>query len=138
MKQACPSCTSMLDSLERAARHIQRRVSLAVVARSPLPRIQAFASERGWRDLRLMSSTDNSYNIDYFGETAAGDQRPILNIFSRRDGQIRHAYASELAFVPAEPGQDPRHIDSFWPLWGLLDLTPDGRGADFRPKLSYD
>ncbi len=36
-----------------------------------------------------------------------------------------------------EAGQDPRHVDLIWPLWGLLDFTPDGRGAEFRPKLSY-
>ena len=24
------------------------------------------------------------------------------------------------------------------PLWTILDLTPEGRGADWYPKLSYD
>ena len=30
-----------------------------------------------------------------------------------------------------------RDGDSFWPLWGLLDLTPAGRGHDWMPQLEY-
>src|SRR3989442_15172614 len=29
------------------------------------------------------------------------------------------------------------HVDLIWPLWNLLDFTPEGRGADWYPKLSY-
>jgi len=32
---------------------------------------------------------------------------------------------------------DSRHVDMLWPLWNVLDLTPDGRGADFYPELRY-
>jgi hypothetical protein len=24
-----------------------------------------------------------------------------------------------------------------WPLWNLFDLTPEGRGTSWYPKLSY-
>ncbi len=27
---------------------------------------------------------------------------------------------------------------SLWPLWGMLDFSPEGRGPETRPKLSYD
>jgi len=39
----------------------------------------------------------------------------------------------------AEPEQEPRALDLLWPLWNVLDATPDGRGTepDF-PSLSYD
>jgi predicted dithiol-disulfide oxidoreductase (DUF899 family) len=137
MERPCPSCTSMLDSLDGEAPHISQRVALAVVARSPIERLRAAAAERGWRHLRLVSSAHNSYHPDYMGETAEGDQQPILNVFSRRGGEIRHTWASELMFAPSEPGQDPRHIDAIWPLWNVLDATPEGRG-DFHVKLSYD
>jgi predicted dithiol-disulfide oxidoreductase (DUF899 family) len=36
-----------------------------------------------------------------------------------------------------EPGQDMRHVDFMWPLWSVLDRTPEGRGADWRPELDY-
>jgi predicted dithiol-disulfide oxidoreductase (DUF899 family) len=135
MAEACPSCSSMLDSLDRAARFVGQRASLVVIARSPIGRVRAFAKARGWRDLRLLSSAANSYNPDYHAETTDGGQRPVLNVFSNRGGTIRHLYATELAFAPPEPGQDPRHIDLIWPLWGMLDYTPEGRG-DFRPGLN--
>lgn len=137
MERACPSCTSMLDSLDGAAPHISQRVNLVVVAKSPLPRILAFARERGWRRLRLLSSAGNSYNSDYFGETAEGAQMPMLNVFVRDGGKIRHFWGSELLYAPWARGQEPRHVDSIWPVWNLFDVTPDGRGTDWHPKLEY-
>jgi len=133
----CPSCTSMLDGLDAQAKHITRRASLAVIARAPIARVQRFADERGWKDLRLLSSANNSYHPDYHGETSDGSQRPILNVFARRGDMIQHTWASELMFVPRDPGQDPRHVDMIWPLWNVLDLTPEGRGTDWQPKLAY-
>ncbi len=63
----CPHCTSMLDALDGAARHITQRVNFAVVAKAPLPRILAHAHQRGWRGLQLLSSAGTTYNRDYFG-----------------------------------------------------------------------
>jgi predicted dithiol-disulfide oxidoreductase (DUF899 family) len=55
----------------------------------------------------------------------------------RRDGKIFHSWNTELMFAPPEAGQDFRHVDSIWPLWNLLDVTPAGRGKTWTPKLSY-
>jgi predicted dithiol-disulfide oxidoreductase (DUF899 family) len=139
MAEPCPSCSAMLDSLDGQVGHITQRAALAVAARSPIARILDFTRERGWRNLRLVSSADNTYHRDYHGEDASGGQWPIMNVFTRgADGIIRHHWSSELAFAPREPGQDPRHIDAIWPMWAALDLTPEGRGETFRPKLRYD
>jgi predicted dithiol-disulfide oxidoreductase (DUF899 family) len=139
MAAPCPSCTSILDGLNGQVRHIEQRAAVAAVARSPIARLRAVAQQRGWRRLRLLSSSGNSYHRDYHGEDAEGNQRPILNAFVRAaDGSIRHAYATELMFAPTEPDQNSRHVDAIWPLWGMLDFSPDGRGPDTRPKLSYD
>ena len=137
MLKACPACTSMLDSLDGAAPHITQRVNLVVVAKSPIQRIRTFAHERGWRNLRLLSSCGNSYNHDYHGENAVGAQTPALNVFTRRDGKIHHAYCTELMFTASEPGQHARHVDMIWPLWNVFDYTPEGRGTDWFPKLAY-
>lgn len=134
----CPSCTSMLDGLDGQAKHIAQRASLAVIARAPIDRVMDFARQRGWSDLRLLSSAGNTYHADYHGETNDGAQQPILNVFARRDGRIYHMWASELMFIPRDHGQDPRHIDAIWPLWNVLDLTPEGRGTNWRPKLVYE
>jgi predicted dithiol-disulfide oxidoreductase (DUF899 family) len=137
MKSACPSCTSILDSLDGTAPHATQRINLAVVAKNPLAKIRTHARSRGWRNLRLLSSAGNTYNHDYHGETAEGDQTPGLNVFARRDGKIHHFYYTELRFVPPEPGQDHRHVDLLWPLWNLFDFTPEGRGTNWSPKLTY-
>jgi predicted dithiol-disulfide oxidoreductase (DUF899 family) len=137
MKAACPSCTSIVDSLDGTAPHATQRINLAVVARNPLEKIRAHARSRGWRNLRLLSSANNTYNRDYHGENAEGDQMPGLNVFTRRDGKIHHFYYTELRFVPPDLGQNERHVDMFWPLWNLFDYTPEGRGKDWYPKLIY-
>jgi predicted dithiol-disulfide oxidoreductase (DUF899 family) len=136
-KQPCPMCTSFLDSLDGAAIHLTQRVNLAVVAKSPIGRILEFARNRGWRRLRMLSSANNSYNRDYHGETPEGNQLPMMNVFVRREDGIYHSYATELQFMPPEKGQNQRHIDMMWPLWNVLDLTPEGRGADWYPSLTY-
>lgn len=137
MERPCPMCTSMLDALDGNTHHIMQRVNLAVVAKSPLPRILAFTQDRGWKRLHLLSSANNSYNRDYFGELPDGRQWPALNVFRKKNGAIHHFWGSELMFLPGEKGQDPRHVDFIWPLWNVLDATPEGRSVDWRPKLSY-
>jgi predicted dithiol-disulfide oxidoreductase (DUF899 family) len=133
----CPSCTQFLDSFDGVVDHAAQRVNVAVVAKAPLPRILAHAKSRGWRRLRLLSSGGNSYNRDYFGETQSGAQIPMLNVFRRDSGEVRHFWGSELMFAPTEPGQDPRHADTIDPLWNLFDFMPDGRGSDWDPQLNY-
>jgi len=53
------------------------------------------------------------------------------------DGIVRHFWGSELLYVQEEPGQNHRAGDLVDPVWGLLDMSPEGRG-DFFPKLGYD
>lgn len=150
--EPCPGCTHFLDGLDGAALHIGQRANLVVVAKSPLKRLQAFAKQRGWKNLRLLSTAGNNYDRDYFGDSTAltegvrhqqefksGEEwdMPIMNVFRREpDGTIRHFWGTELLYVPAEPGQEYRHHDLIDPLWTFLDFTPDGRG-DFQPKLQY-
>jgi predicted dithiol-disulfide oxidoreductase (DUF899 family) len=135
----CPSCASILDSLDGAVRHLAQRINLAVIAKSEPERIRAFAMEQGWRHLRLLSSRKNTYNRDYHAETPEGAQLPILNVFVRDGEQFRHSWATELMFAPRDEGEDPRHVDAIWPIWSVLDMTPGGRGSesDF-PKVGYE
>jgi predicted dithiol-disulfide oxidoreductase (DUF899 family) len=133
----CPSCVALLDQLEGAAEHAGQHVNFAVVTKAPLARILAFAEERGWRRLRLLSAAANTYNRDYLAETAEGDQRPMLNVFHRDGETIHHFWGSELFYAPTEPGQDPRHVGTLEPVWNLFDLTPEGRGTDWDEQLSY-
>jgi predicted dithiol-disulfide oxidoreductase (DUF899 family) len=133
----CPSCTALLDQLDGAAEHAGQHLNLAVVAKAPLSRIQAFARERGWRRLRLLSSAANTYNADYWAETSDGAQMPMLTVFRRDGNVIRHFWSSELFYAPSDPGEEPRHVGTLEPLWNLFDLTPEGRPADWHEQFGY-
>ena len=135
MAEPCPMCSSFLDGIEGNAHQIEQRAALAVVARSPYARIRGFADKRGWKRLRLYSSASNDFNKDYFGEDEEGAQRPMLHVFTRLGGPVRHFWSTELGFVPTETGQNERHLDTMWPLWNVLDTTPEGRGENFYPNL---
>jgi predicted dithiol-disulfide oxidoreductase (DUF899 family) len=132
----CPSCTALLDQLDGAAEHVSQNMNFAVVAKTPLERVVAFAQERGWRRLRVLSSADNTYNRDYLAETPEGDQMPMLNVFHRDRDAIRHFWGSEMLYAPTDPGQDPRHVGELEPLWNFFDLIPEGR-PDWDEQLSY-
>ncbi len=133
----CPSCTALLDQFDGAADHGAPQVNLVGGATSPVERVLAFAEDRGWRRLRVVSSLGTTYNRDYHGESAAGDQRPLLNMFHNDGGTIRHFWGSELLYAPTDPGQDPRHLGTVEPLWNLFDLTPEGRRPDWDEQYSY-
>lgn len=133
----CPSCVGLLDQLDGAVEHASQNMSFVVVAKAPLARLLTWGRERGWRGHRLLSSAGNTYNRDYLAETPEGAQRPMLNVFHRDGGTIRHFWGSELFYAPWDPGQDPRHVGTLEPLWNMFDLTPEGR-PDWDEQLSYD
>ena len=138
-KGPCPSCTALLDSWDGAVPHVEGLgANIAAVAKAPIERVAAFAAERGWSHLKLLSATDNSFKRDYHGEDEDGQQMPILTVFHRStDGVIRLSWASELLYEPTEPGQDPRHVGTVEPIWTLFDPTPGGR-PDADEQMDYD
>src|SRR5262249_7091119 len=119
------------------AQHLEQTIALAVTAKSPIARIRELARGRGWDHLRLVSSNGTTYQGDYHGEIASGEQMPMMNVFVKRRGVVHHFWASEMLFAHGLDGLDSRHIDMLWPLWNVLDLTPGGRGKDWYPELSY-
>jgi len=135
-KEACNGCTSILDGLDGNAPDIRDKINFVVIAKSPIEKIHAWATKRGWHNLRLLSSNKNSYNKDYFGEFSEEQQMPSVNVFVKED-EIYHFWNSEMLFSKAEDGQHPRHADLLWPVWNMFDLTPEGRGNWF-PKFNYD
>jgi predicted dithiol-disulfide oxidoreductase (DUF899 family) len=135
-ERPCPMCTNLLGAWEGNAADIGQKVSLAVVARSPIQRLIGWKKERGWRNLRLYSDLSGAYSRDYFAIAADGSDEPALNVFTRRDGSIRHFWSGEMGGT-SDTGQDPRGAPDPAPLWTVLDCTPEGRGSDWYPKLEY-
>lgn len=125
----CPSCTALIDMWEGTMPHLEGLGgNLAVVARAPIERVAAFARDKGWKHVRLLSASGNTFRADYGGDSSDGEPVPIMTVFKRdAGGTIRLHWASELVFEPTEPGQDMRHLGTVEPLWTLFDLTPGGR-----------
>ena len=134
----CPNCTAIIDGIDGAVPHITQRINFAVLTKEPIERINAHARARGWRHARLLSSANTGYNRDYQAERSEAEQFAMATTFVRRDGVIQHCWSSETWLVAPEPGQNPRHVDFMWPLWGVLDRMPSGRGVDWMPGLEYD
>jgi predicted dithiol-disulfide oxidoreductase (DUF899 family) len=134
-KELCPMCTSVMGAWENIVPGIEQRISFVCVARSPIARLAAAKEARGWRKLKVYSDGSGDFTRDYV--SAEDADIPAYNVFSRRDGTIRHFWSSEMGAETADPGQDPRGAPDLDPLWTLLDTTPEGRGSDWYPKLNY-
>jgi predicted dithiol-disulfide oxidoreductase (DUF899 family) len=115
--------------------NLRERVAIAVTARSPIERLVAYKQERGFANLPFFSDTSGEYTRTYVNAEDA--DVPGFSVFTRRDGKILHFYSGEMSGEMADPGQDPRGGPDLDPLWLLLDLTPEGRGTDWYPRLSY-
>jgi predicted dithiol-disulfide oxidoreductase (DUF899 family) len=131
----CPMCTNLLDAWDGNADDIAQNVSLVVVARSPIERLAAVKRERGWKNLRLASALNDDFTRDYAAAPDAGLDSGGPAVFTRRDGAIRHFWSQEM--IANDPGQDPRGAPDPAPLWTVLDMTPEGRAADWYPSLEY-
>ncbi|MAM09830.1 MAG: hypothetical protein CML23_05100, partial [Rhizobiaceae bacterium] len=81
------------------------------------------------------SDMDGDFTRDYV--SAEDADMPGYTVFTRKDGVIRHFWSEEIGFDMADPGQDPRGAVEQDALWLLLDTTPEGRGSDWHPSLSY-
>jgi predicted dithiol-disulfide oxidoreductase (DUF899 family) len=134
-ERPCPMCTSLLSSWDGVSADVEQRIALAVVARSPIDRLVAFKKERGWHGLKMYSDLSGDYTRDYV--SAEDADMPAFNVFTRRDGSIRHFWSGEMGPGTADPGQDPRGAPDLMTIWAIFDNTPEGRGTDWHPKLNY-
>ena len=136
-ERPCPMCTSLLGAWDGEVPDIQQRVALAAVARSPIERLKAFKRERGWHHLPLYQDLSGEFSRDYHALTKDGGDDAAFNVFTKRDGKIRHFWGGEMNAASADLGQDPRGAPDLMPLWTILDVTPEGRGTEWYPKLNY-
>jgi predicted dithiol-disulfide oxidoreductase (DUF899 family) len=135
-KMPCPSCTSFLDAWNAIAINLRERCAIVVTARSPTDRLTEYKKQRGFNNLPFVSDMSGEYTRIYV--SPQDEDVPGFSVFSRGDGIVRHFYSGELSAAMADPGQDPRGAPDLDPLWLMLDLTPEGRGTDWYPKLNYE
>ncbi len=136
-QRPCPMCTNMLGPLDANAADIKQKCALKVFGRSPVERQHAFAQERGWRHLDFVQTKGDDYAHDLGVLTPEGDEWPALIVYRRDGDKVRLFWAGEFKGEMADPGQDPRSAPELASLWNILDLTPQGREANWYPKLEY-
>ena len=138
-KEGCPSCSFVSDHLDGAVPHlVARDVTLTMVSRAPLAKIEAFKRRMGWR-FPWVSSFGSDFNYDYHAsfdpaERAAGsvdynysrgpfpsDEAPGASVFSKdpTTGDIFHTYSTYA-----------RGLDPLVGAYTLLDMVPKGRDED--------
>jgi predicted dithiol-disulfide oxidoreductase (DUF899 family) len=104
---------------------------------SPIERQVAFKVERGWNNLPMYCDVNSKFSRDYHGIMDDGADTAAYNVFTRKNGVIRHFWGAELGFESADPGKDPVTEPDLMVLWNVLDLTPGGRGTDWYPSITY-
>ncbi|WP_258117195.1 DUF899 family protein [Mesorhizobium onobrychidis] len=88
----CPSCTSLVDGFDRSWYQVtQSGASFVAIAKAPAERINAWAKQRGWSQIWLVSGSESPYQADYKCQGDTDDmQWPVMHVFMKRDGRIFH------------------------------------------------
>jgi predicted dithiol-disulfide oxidoreductase (DUF899 family) len=125
----CPSCTSLVDGFDRSSYQVTRDAAFVAIAKAPPDRINAWAKQRQWSQIALVSGFHSTYQADYKCQGDSDDmQWPVMHVFMKRDGTIFHFWGTELA---------GNHVDTVWPYWNLMDFTPDGRPDIPTPPQNF-
>ena len=135
-KQAhpCPMCTAWIDCFNGIAHHVAQNVDLAIVASADPVSLRAHARKRGWNKLRLLSAGESTFKYDLGSEDREGGQDSTVSVFTKdNSGTLRHFYSGHPWLAD---NINERGLDELNPIWNLLDLTPQGRGAWYA-SLDY-
>jgi predicted dithiol-disulfide oxidoreductase (DUF899 family)/uncharacterized protein YndB with AHSA1/START domain len=128
----CSMCSMWIDGFNAVAPHVRDRAEFVVVAKAPIDKLNAWAQQRGWDNIRVLSSFESTFNRDFHAEDPDGDQVSSISVFRRNGDNVHHFYQK---FASTEEDGN-RGIDLLSPVWNLFDLLPDGRG-DWYPSHAY-
>ena len=80
----CPSCTSLMDGFDRAWYSVAQDAAFAAIAKAPAERINAWAKERGWSQIPLLSGYESPFQADYKCQGENDDmQLPVMHVFTK-------------------------------------------------------
>ena len=137
-KEGCPSCSFVSDHIEGALTHLAARdVTMLMVSRAPLTKIEAFKQRMGWR-FKWVSSYGSDFNADFHvsftkDEMAQGkvdynftmqefpsEEAPGVSVFSKdAAGNVFHTYSTY-----------GRGVEQLIGTYMILDMVPKGRDED--------
>jgi predicted dithiol-disulfide oxidoreductase (DUF899 family) len=137
-KEPCPMCTAFVGSFDQPVRDIEQRMAVAIIGRSPVSRQMAFARERGWSHLKFYQCVGDEFARDFGALAPNGEEWPAMVVWRKGSNQKPTLFWAAEFMGTADPGQDPRLAPDPTPLWNMLDLSPEGRSADWYPKVNYE
>jgi predicted dithiol-disulfide oxidoreductase (DUF899 family) len=139
-EEGCPVCSLAADNIDTNVVHLaQRDVTMVVVSRASLPRIEAFKKRMGWR-FKWVSSYGNDFNHDYrvsftdedvargnyYNYDTSGfprEEAPGISVFYKDEkGNIFHTYSCYA-----------RGGEFLLGAYSYLDLVPKGRNEEGLP-----
>ena len=133
--EGCPSCSFWVDNFNDVVVHLNHRdVTMVLVSRAPLAKLEAYRTRMGWT-MKSLSSFDSDFNRNYhvsfteeertqqrayYNYTMGGfpvDEGPGISVFYRdQQGGVFHTYSCY-----------SRGLDMLNGAYHLLDLVPKGR-----------
>lgn len=140
-QEGCPSCSFLMDHVDGAIVHLNERdVSMVMVSRAPLAKIESYKKRMGWRfpwvssygsdfnsDFRVsftkeqLASGGTKYNFDTIAPY--GEETHGLSVFARdAGGDVFHTYSTYA-----------RGCEPLVGAYAILDLVPKGRDEDELP-----
>jgi predicted dithiol-disulfide oxidoreductase (DUF899 family) len=156
----CPACSSMADTMDGVLPHVSARdVTMLLVSRAPLERLQAYKRRMGW-SIPWASTAGNDFNFDLgvsstpeqvreFMGPALDDPQTGLPEMAASTGTDAAAYVAEAveptatAFVLDDGAvyqtysTDGRGVEFLMGYYPILDRAPKGRDeGDSRAPAS--
>jgi predicted dithiol-disulfide oxidoreductase (DUF899 family) len=143
----CPTCSSMVDGFAGLLPHLRARdVTLLLVSRAPLAKLQAYKQRMGW-SIPWVSSANSDFNFDFgtsFTEEqmrenmpSASELPPIASHNAAATGTNVIDYISEMFGASAFTLQDGAVYQTYWTTgrgveflmgyYPILDRAPKGR-----------
>jgi predicted dithiol-disulfide oxidoreductase (DUF899 family) len=136
--EGCPSCSFVSDHLDGALEHLAaRNVTMVMVSRAPLAKIEAFKQRMGWRFMWVssygsdfnpdfhVSFTQNEMaqgkvNYNYTSQQFPSEEAPGISVFYKDHlGGIFHTYSAY-----------GRGLEQLVGTYMVLDMVPKGRDED--------
>ena len=107
----CPSCTSLIDGFDRSAYQVTRDAAFVAIAKAPADRINAWAKQRGWSQIALVSGSDSTYQADYKCQEDSDDiQWPVMHVLRKQGRDI---------FISGEPSWQ----EITWTRYGPIGIS---------------
>ncbi len=122
-EQGCGGCSMLVDNIGHPAHLHARDVSLALVSRAPLAKIEPFKERMGWT-LPWYSSFGTDFNDD-FGVTTDEGEVFGLSVFLRDGDDVFQTYFT-----------NNRGVENFMGVFAFLDVVPYGRKEEWEDSLS--